>query len=105
MNPDFQFLSVSFFTKAEIYPGSVGSFRYRFQRFSWPGNDDAHIQAWVYENICFEQAQDIETETFAWTEEGVAALRAWLTERAQARGVHPYRIPYPPAHSDPQTPT
>ena len=96
MKPDFDFLSVAFFTKAEIYPGSLGTFRYRFQRFSWPGKDDAHIQAWVYENICFELAREVETETFPWTTEGVEALRTWLTEKALERGAEPYRIPYPP---------
>ena len=91
----FDFLSVSFFTKAEIYPGSLGSFRYRFQRFSWPGKEDARIKAWVYENICFEQAQQIETETFPWTADGVDALRAWLTQQVRRRGAEPYRVPYP----------
>ncbi|MBQ9493879.1 MAG: hypothetical protein IJR54_09150 [Oscillibacter sp.] len=94
MKPDFDFLSVSFFTKAEIYPGSIGSFRYRFQRFSWPGKEDAHIQAWVYENICFEQARNIETKNFAWTPEGVQELRAWLETKLQERGAPPYRVPY-----------
>ena len=96
MKPDFDFLSVAFFTKAEIYPGSLGTFRYRFQRFSWPGKDGARIQAWVYENICFELAREVETETFPWTAEGVEALRTWLTEKALERGAEPYRIPYPP---------
>ena len=95
MEPDFDFLSVPFFTKAETYPGSIGTFRYRFQRFSWPGKDDARIQAWVYENICFEQAQQIETETFPWTPEGVDALRDWLTQKLRERGAEPYHIPFP----------
>ena len=99
MKPDFDFLSVAFFTKAEIYPGSLGAFRYRFQRFSWPGKDDARIQAWVYENVRFELAREIETETFPWTEQGVEALRTWLTDKARERGLAPYRIPYPPPQS------
>ena len=28
----FDHLNVAFFTKASIYPGSIGTFRYRFQR-------------------------------------------------------------------------
>ena len=95
LDPDFSFLSVAFFTKAEIYPGSLGTFRYRFQRFSWPGKEDARIQAWVYENICFELAREVRTETFPWTPEGVERLRAWLTEQARERGAEPYRIPFP----------
>ena len=100
MSAEFDFLSVAFFTKAEIYPGSLGAFRYRFQRFSWPGKPDAKLQAWVYENICFEQAQNVETETFPWTTEGVDALRTWLENKLRERGAEPYRIPYsPPAHA------
>lgn len=93
--PDhFDFLTLDFFTRASIYPGSLGTFRYRFQRTGWMG--DGEIQAWVYENICFELAKDAETETFPWTEEGVAALKAWLSQKLAERGTEPYRIPYPP---------
>ena len=55
------------------------------------------IQAWVYENTCFELAKDVETETFPWTEDGVEALRGWLRQKLAERGTEPYRIPYPPA--------
>ena len=48
-------------------------------------------------NTSFELAKDIETETFDWTEEGVAALRDWLDRKLRERGTEPYRIPYPPA--------
>ncbi len=95
MDQPFSFLTVAFFTKAEIFPGSIGTFRYRFQRFSWPGKEDARIQAWVYENVCFELAQDAVTETFPWTEAGVEALKAWLEDQLRRRGSEPYRVPYP----------
>ena len=94
MESAFAFLNVGFFTKAEVYPGSVGTFRYRFRREGWTG--DGKIQAWVYENTSFELARDVETETFDWTEEGVEALRAWLEGKLAQRGTEPYRIPYPP---------
>lgn len=94
MENDFAFLDSGFFTKAEIYPGSLGTFRYRFQREGWSG--DGKIRAWVYENTSFELAEEVETETFPWTEEGVAALRAWLGQKLKERGAEPYRIPYPP---------
>lgn len=93
MESSFDFLNMSFFTKASVYPGSLGTFRYRFQRDGWMGNGS--IQAWVYENVSFELAQDVETETFPWTEEGVEALRAWLVQKLAERGAAPYRIPYP----------
>ena len=76
MESSFSFLNSGFFTKAEVYPGSLGTFRYRFKREGWIGS--GRIQAWVYENTCFELAEHIETETFDWTEEGVEALRTWL---------------------------
>lgn len=96
MENQFDFLNMNFFTKASVYPGSIGTFRYRFQRTGWIG--DGSIQAWVYENISFELAQEIETETFSWTEEGIASLKQWLQERLEARGTKPYRIPFRPAN-------
>lgn len=95
MDGAFDFLSMDFFTRASVFPGSLGSFRYRFQRSGWMG--DGQIQAWVYENVCFELAEDVETEAFPWTEEGVSALRGWLGQKLAERGAEPYRIPYPPA--------
>ena len=93
MSGHFDFLNMSFFTKASVYPGSLGTFRYRFQRTGWIG--DGSLQAWVYENTSFELAQDVETETFLWTEEGVEQVRAWLEQKLAERGTEPYRIPYP----------
>ena len=94
MDKAFDFLTLDFFTRAAVFPGSLGTFRYRFQRTGWRGGGE--IQAWVYENVCFELAKDAETETFPWTEEGVAALKAWLGQKLAERGTEPYRIPYPP---------
>ena len=94
----FAFLDMNFFTRAAVFPGSVGAFRYRFQRTGWIG--DGAIQAWVYENISFELAQNIETESFLWTEDGIAALKAWLEQKLAERGEAPYRIPYPPKKRD-----
>lgn len=98
MGAAFDFLNVDFFTRASVFPGSLGTFRYRFQRTGWIG--DGEIQAWVYENVCFELAKDVETETFPWTEEGVAVLRDWLGRKLHERGSEPYRIPCPPAKAD-----
>lgn len=95
MEHRFDFLNMQFFTKAAIYPGSVGTFRYRFQRTGWLDKPDSTIQAWVYENVSFELAQDVETETFPWTEEGVEALKGWLEKKLEQRGWEPYRIPFP----------
>lgn len=94
MEDAFEFLNAEFFKRAAVFPGSVGSFRYRFQTEG--RRDEGRIQAWVYENVCFELAKDAETETFPWTEEGVAALKDWLGKKLAERGAEPYRIPYPP---------
>ena len=91
----FDFLNMQFFTRASIFPASLGTFRYRFQRTGWLNKAESTIQAWVYENTSFELAQQVETETFPWTEEGVEALKAWLEQKLAERGSEPYRIPYP----------
>ena len=93
MDNAFDFLTLDFFTRAAVFPGSLGTFRYRFQRTGWMG--DGEIQAWVYENVCFELAKNAETETFPWTEEGGAALKTWLGQKLTERGTEPYRIHYP----------
>lgn len=90
MESKFDFLTLQFFTKAEVYPGSLGTFRYRFQRSGWM--NDGVIQVWVYENISFELAQDVETESFPWTDEGVAQIKSWLDQKLAERGSEPYRI-------------
>lgn len=90
MEDPFAFLTLNFLKKSEIFPGSLGTFRYRFQRTGKV--NDGTVQAWVYENICFEKAQHIETETFPWTEEGMASLRSWLNERLRERGSELYRV-------------
>ena len=79
MERQFEFLTVQFFTKASVYPGKP----------------DSTIQVWVYENVSFELAQDVETKTFPWTEEGVEQIKDWLNEKLAQRGTEPYRIPYP----------
>ena len=73
----FDHLNVAFFTKAAIYPGSIGTFRYRFQREGWT------------------DGKDVESQTFPWTEGGVEQVKAWLEEKLAERGSQPYSIPYP----------
>ena len=80
----FDHLNMSFFTKASVYPGSIGTFRYRFQREGWTDGKGV-LTAWVYENTSFELAKDVESETFPWTEEGVADLHKWLNQKYEER--------------------
>ena len=95
MEQHFDFLDMNFFTRASVFPGSLGTFRYRFKRTGWLDKAESEIQVWVYENTSFELAQEIETETFPWTEEGVEQIKAWLEQKLSERGTEPYRIPYP----------
>lgn len=90
----FDHLNVAFFTKAAIYPGSIGTFRYRFQREGWTDGKGT-LTVWVYENTSFELAKDVESQTFPWTEEGVEQVKAWLEEKLAERGSQLYSIPYP----------
>lgn len=87
MEDPFEFLTVQFFAKAVVFPGNLGTFRYRFEHSG--KKESGTIQVWVYEDICFELAQNIETETFPWTEEGVVAIRVWLNEKLTERGSQP----------------
>ena len=60
----FDHLNVAFFTKASIYPGSIGTFRYRFQREGWTDGKGT-LTVWVYENTSFELAKDVESQTLS----------------------------------------
>ena len=100
MEQHFDFLDMNFFTRASVFPGSLGTFRYRFKRTGWLNKPESEIQAWVYENTSFELAQEIETITVPWSEEGIETLKAWLEQKLAERGTEPYRIPYPPKKSN-----
>jgi hypothetical protein len=100
MEQHFEFLDMNFFTRASVFPGSLGTFRYRFKRTGWLNKPESEIQVWVYENTSFELAQQIETESFGWTEDGIAALKVWLEQKLKERGSEPYRIPYPAGKSN-----
>ena len=100
MNETFDFLDMNFFTRAAIFPGSVGTFRYRFQRSGWVDKPGSAIQVWVYENTSFELAKDVETETFSWTPEGVEKIKNYLRAKLAERGAEPYFIPYPAKKND-----
>lgn len=86
----FAFLTLTVPKRAPVFPGSVGTFRYRLVRSG--RENDGTIEASVYENICFEKAQNIETQTFPWSEDGMAQIRAWLAEKLRERGTQPFTI-------------
>ena len=86
----FAFLTLTVPKRAPVFPGSVGTFRYRLVRSG--KENEGTIEASVYENICFEKAQNIETQTFPWNEDGMAQIRAWLAEKLRERGAQPFTI-------------
>ena len=86
----FAFITLTIPKRAPVFPGSVGAFRYRLARDGKAG--EGTIQTSVYENICFEKAQHVETETFPWTEEGMAQIRSWLSQKLRERGSEPFSI-------------
>lgn len=86
----FAFLTLTVPKRAPVFPGSVGTFRYRLVRSG--KENEGTIEASVYENICFEKAQNIETQTFPWSEDGMAQIRAWLAEKLRERGAQPFTI-------------
>ena len=94
MEDPFAFLTLNFLKKSEIFPGSLGTFRYRFQREGWTDGKGV-LTVWVYENTSFELAKDVESQTFPWTEEGVDQIKVWLEQKLEERGSQPYFIPYP----------
>lgn len=89
----FEVMNERWFHRAFVYTGSVTErekdldFRYRCEQTK--GEDDAPmIKASTYSMLCYEKAQDVEEQTFPWTEEGTAALREWFQaqyERYAAR--------------------
>ncbi|WP_295858128.1 hypothetical protein [uncultured Oscillibacter sp.] len=86
----FAFLTLTVPKRAPVFPGSVGTFRYRLVRSG--RENEGTIEASVYENICFEKAQNIETQTFPWSEDGMAQIRAWLAEKLRERSAQPFTI-------------
>ena len=79
MHPQFQDFTVQWFKRAHIYTGSIGDFRYRFAQ-----QGEEALKASVYSKVCYEVADDVEEETFPWTEEGVKALQQWVQGKYEA---------------------
>ncbi len=79
MHPQFQDFTPQWFRRAHVYTGSIGDFRYRFAQVG-----EEALKASVYSRVCYELADDVEEETFPWTDEGVKALQAWVQGKYEA---------------------
>ena len=80
MHPYFSVMDERWFHRAFVYTGSVTDreknldFRYRYEQVK--GDDGDALKASTYSDLCYELAQDVEEETFPWTDEGVEELKA-----------------------------
>lgn len=74
MHPQFAQLTARWFLRAFNYTGSIGDFRYRYLM----EKDHSAIHAAVYTRLCYEAATDVVERDFAWTDEGVEELKAWM---------------------------
>ena len=76
MHPQFAQLTNQWFMRAFNYTGSIGEFRYRYLM----EKDHSVIHTAVYTRLCYEAATDVVERDFAWTDEGVEALKAWMQQ-------------------------
>ena len=80
MHPYFSVMDERWFHRAFVYTGSVTDraknldFRSRYEQVK--GHDGDALKASTYSDLCYELAQDVEEETFPWTDEGVEARKA-----------------------------
>lgn len=74
MHPQFAQLTARWFLRAFNYTGSIGDFRYRYLM----EKDHSAIHAAAYTRLCYEAATDVVERDFAWTDEGVEELKAWM---------------------------
>ena len=79
MHERFESMTTKWFECAyKQYTGSIEdrdtgfNFRYRFEHAA-----DNMLKAATYSKLCYECADDVEEQSFPWTDEGVEALKTW----------------------------
>ena len=60
MHPQFACLTPHWFYRAYVYTGSIGDFRYRFDRDA----DANMLHTAVYSRLCYEVADDVQKRDF-----------------------------------------
>lgn len=84
MEKCFACITPNWLNRAYVYNGSIGKpfhdFRYRLEQ----NEKEKTIRASAYADVCYELAENVQTETFSWDDEGVEKLKAWLQERYEA---------------------
>ena len=80
----FAQITPTWLNRAYLYNGSYGplfhDFRYRLEMDA----KERKVTATTYSKACYEAADDRETETFDWTDEGVEAMKDWLQAQYEA---------------------
>ena len=77
----FAQMTPGWFHRAYVYTGSVGqTFRFRCEQGKTEDGSPV-IRAATYTRVCYELADDVESRTFPWDEEGIEALKGWLQSR------------------------
>lgn len=79
MHPYFEQMYLRWFDRAHFYAGSITDrdtkhvFCFRYEQ----SGDEKELKVSTYSNVCYEKANDVEEQSFPWTEEGVEQLKQW----------------------------
>lgn len=84
MEKRFEEMTTRWLKRAHVYTGSIGpafhDFRYRLEM----DEKEGVVRAAAYSKLCWEKADDVEKESFAWDDAGTEQLRGWLQSRYEA---------------------
>ena len=74
------YINFYYFTQGNYFTGCIGDeFRYRIE----PDKENNAFKVYSYSNACFEKAENIVSESFEFTEEGLNAAVKWIVKQNQ----------------------
>ena len=74
------YINFYYFTQGNYFTGCIGDeFRYRIE----PDKENNAFKVYSYSNSCFEKAENIVSESFEFTEEGLDAAVKWIVKQNQ----------------------
>lgn len=84
MEKCFEEMTPRWLNRAHVYTGSVGptfhDFRYRMEM----DEKERVIHASTYSKLCYEKADDVESKSFSWDDDGVEQMRNWFQSQYEA---------------------
>ena len=84
MEKCFEVMTPNWLNRAHMYNGSIGpafnSFNYRMEM----DEKEKVIYAATYSKLCYENADDVESKTFTWDDQGVEEMKTWLQSQYEA---------------------